>query len=259
MSVAAVCEVSAQSAASATAGTYENLNSVLWVQTSAEYRASAVQTYRGAEVNLERALKDRTWTAAIEQTGPYADLPPAIIIDLDETVLDNSAFEARLTAAHASYTEAAWNEWVKQAKSSLVPGAAEFLSVAHAHGVEIFYLSNRICDAGNMEDATVTVLRSHHLPLGKDRLLCKSGEADKAARRALISHNFRVLLLIGDDLSDFVSLSKSENTVETRRAIQMAYERYWGDRWFMLPNPTYGSWELAVGFKVNEKLRRLRQ
>jgi acid phosphatase len=89
--------------------------------------------------------------------------------------------------------------------------------------------------------------------------LCKSAEADKAGRRALISHGFRVLLLIGDDLSDFVSLSKSENTVETRRAIQMAYERYWGERWFMLPNPTYGSWELAVGFKVNEKLKRLRQ
>src|SRR5689334_1035868 len=69
---------------------HENLNAVVWMQTSAEYRASALQTYQAAEVSMMRALNDKNWTAALEQKRPVPDLPPAVILDLDETVFDNS-------------------------------------------------------------------------------------------------------------------------------------------------------------------------
>ena len=84
------CYANGQAPAPA-AAPHENLNAVLWVQSAAEYRASALQTYRAAEASMIRALQDKSWTAAIEQRRPVPDLPPAVILDLDETVLDNSS------------------------------------------------------------------------------------------------------------------------------------------------------------------------
>src|SRR4051794_1272744 len=130
---------------------YENLNAVLWMQTSAEYRATVLQTYRSAEASLLRALADHTWTAALEQTNAFADLPPAVILDLDETVFDNSAFQAQLTAEHGSYTEPGWSAWVANMRAGLVPGAADFLAMAHAHGVALFYVTNRVCDSAKAD------------------------------------------------------------------------------------------------------------
>src|SRR5215203_940023 len=75
---------------------HENLNAVAWMQTSLEYQASAVQAYRLAARQLDEALADRSWTAAIEQTGDASKLPPAVVLDIDETVLDNSPFQARV-------------------------------------------------------------------------------------------------------------------------------------------------------------------
>ncbi|MBC8166069.1 MAG: 5'-nucleotidase, lipoprotein e(P4) family [Bryobacteraceae bacterium] len=237
-------------------GSYENLNAVAWVQTSAEYRALASQAYRAAEANLLKALNDRTWTAAIEQTEPFTELPTAVILDLDETVLDNSALQARLTAEHGKYTDEVWKAWVAEARAGLVPGAAGFLAAARAHGVSVFYVTNRVCDPKKPDDPTVAVLKAHYLPLRLDQLLCKTGDSDKSSRRAYVARGHRVLLLIGDDFNDFMTAGQA---VEARRSAQLAYERYWGERWFVLPNPTYGSWERATGYKVDEKVRLLRK
>src|SRR5215204_646247 len=92
---------------------HENLNAVVWVQTAAEYRASALQTYRAAEMNMIRAIEDKTWTAALEQKRPAPDLPLAVILDLDETVLDNSAFQARVTATGGVFSNETWQKWVE--------------------------------------------------------------------------------------------------------------------------------------------------
>src|SRR5690242_6899130 len=85
---------SAAANATAPRRTHENLNAVVWTQTAAEYRAVAKQAYRLARLQLDAALADPTWTAATEQTNVSPTLPPAIVLDLDETVLDNSAFQA---------------------------------------------------------------------------------------------------------------------------------------------------------------------
>ncbi|MDZ4802289.1 MAG: HAD family acid phosphatase [Bryobacteraceae bacterium] len=236
--------------------TYENLNAVTWVQHSAEYRAVTMQTYRAAEANLLRALADSTWTAALEQMQPATALPPAVILDLDETVLDNSAFQARSTALHTAFTDVTWGAWVKEARAGLIPGAAQFLATAHAHGVAIFYVTNRVCEPGNAGDPTVTVVRRHNLPFDPKRLLCRTESGDKSPRRALVAQNYRVLLLVGDDYNDFLIAGSS---ADARNAAIAPYERYFGERWFMVPNPTYGSWERAVGATVKEKLGKLRQ
>src|SRR4029079_5818203 len=121
----------------------ENLNAVLWMQTSAEYRESARQAYRIAAMQLDAALRDPAWTAAVEQPRSDSTLPPAVVLDLDETVLDNSAYEARLVHDGRAYSEDDWNRWCEERKAGAVPGAIEFLTHAHDRGVTAIYISNR--------------------------------------------------------------------------------------------------------------------
>ncbi len=236
--------------------TYENLNAVAWMQTSAEYRALAIQTYRSAEASLVRALADPTWTAAIEQTQPADKLQPAVILDLDETVVDNSAYQAKLTATHGAFNDETWTAWVRESRAGLVPGAAEFLAFAHARGVAIFYVTNRVCDPSKTDDPTVALVRKLNLPLAFGRLRCRAETGNKSPRRASIASGYRVVLLIGDDYNDFLAAGTS---AAERTAAMLPYERYFGERWFLLPNPSYGSWERVTGSTVKEKLEKLRQ
>ncbi len=250
--------IAAQTATSSAVAAHENLNAVLWVQSAAEYRASALQTYRTAEARMLEALEDPTWTAAIEQRRPVTNLPPAVILDLDETVLDNSALQARLALTNGAYTDEVWQNWVAEKRSGLVPGARDFLLAAHAHGVAAFYVTNRVCNPNSADDPTVAVLRTHYLPFRPERLLCKTESSDKSARRNLVAAGHRILLLIGDDFNDFVTIAREQSSVEGRFGVVDAHARYWGERWFMLPNPTYGSWE-RVFSSVDAKRKALRQ
>jgi 5'-nucleotidase (lipoprotein e(P4) family) len=243
--------------------TYENLNAVLWMQTSVEYKASTVQTYHSAEAALLRALRNPHWTAALEQDGHFENLPPAVILDLDETVLDSSVFEARMTVSGESYSEPAWTKWVNERSAGLIPGAMDFLQFAHANGVAPLYITNRVCDPSKQNDSTVELLRKLHVPLDPvaERLLCAkdSKESDKTQRRRLSAAKFRILLLFGDQLSDFLQIPPDEANLPGRERLFLAHQSLWGERWFQLPNPTYGSWEEAVGYSVPEKLSKLRK
>jgi len=237
---------------------HENLNAVLWVQTSAERRASTVQTYRAAERQLLTALNDPNWTAALEQFGDFQKLPPAVILDLDETVLDNSAMQARLIKEKKSFSNTEWTKWVDERSAGLVPGAIDFLKVAHANGVAIFYVSNRVCDPAKSDDPTVELLRRLSVPFSQHRLFCKTDTGDKSSRRSRIAAGFRVLLLIGDDFNDFLTIPPRQANVAGRLSLADAHDRYWGERWFMMPNPMYGSWEQAVGFELRKKHEALK-
>jgi 5'-nucleotidase (lipoprotein e(P4) family) len=235
-----------------------NVNAVAWAQTSAENHAVAVQTYRAAERQMMAALANPNWTAALEQSADFTKLPPAIILDLDETVLDNSSMNARLIKEDKTYTEAEWTRWVNERRAGLIPGAIDFLKVAHANGVAIFYITNRVCDPAKSDDPTVEILQKLNLPFSRHRLFCKTEISDKSPRRARVAAAYRILLLIGDDFNDFLTVPQSQATVEGRRAIARAHDRYWGERWFMLPNPMYGSWERAAGYKAAEKMQGLK-
>lgn len=228
------------------------LNATAWVQTSAEYRACALQAWRSARLALERALKDRRWTAALEQTGDARRLPPAVIVDIDETVLDNSPGQARfLLEGDGRYSQKQWEQWTSEARAEPVPGAAEFLQAAAARGVTVFYISNR----GRQEaEATRRNLIGKGFPFRDQAagdlgdVLLLRGErpewtSDKSSRRAAVAARYRVLLLCGDDLNDFFPARLQP---EERAAKARAYDSWWGERWIILPNPMYGSWEDAL-------------
>jgi acid phosphatase len=242
---------------------YENLNAVMWMQAAVEYKASAVQTYWLAQAALLQGLHDPHWTAALEQNGDFDKLPPAVILDLDETVLDNSRFEARLTASGETYSQAAWTKWENERNAGLVPGAIDFLQFAHANGVTPIYVTNRVCDSAKDDDPTVQVLRKRQVPMDSpvERLFCAKDkqDTDKTPRRRLVATKYRILLLFGDQLGDFLTIPPEMANLEGREALFLAHQSLWGERWFQLPNPMYGSWEGAVGYAVPEKLKHLRQ
>jgi 5'-nucleotidase (lipoprotein e(P4) family) len=260
--VAAICSLLLLGAVPQAAPTYVNLNAVLWTQTSVEYRASVLETYRSGKSALVRALKDPHWTAALEQTGDFSKLPPAVILDLDETVLDNSPFEARLAASGQNYSDQAWDEWVNERAAGLLPGAKDFLEFATARHVTAIYLTNRVCDPTKADDPTAQVLRKLSLPLdpAPAHLLCDDGnKGDKTERRRKCAARLRILLMFGDQLGDFVRIPPASANLAGRDKLFAANQEMWGERWFQLPNPTYGSWEAALGFTVPEKLTHLRQ
>jgi acid phosphatase len=227
---------------------HENLNAVAWVQTAAEFEGLARQAYAAARAGLARGLADPAWSAVVEQPAPAPGLPPAIVVDVDETVLDNVVFQVRLILSGREYSEPVWREWVEERKAAALPGAVEFLSEADATGVTVFYVTNR--EAAS-ESATRENLARLGFPLdrgGRDTVLCRGERpewagTDKSTRRGEVAREYRVLLLVGDDLGDFIGAGGLPAERAQRAA---AYATWWGSRWIALPNPMYGSWERAV-------------
>ena len=222
------------------------LQGVLWLQTAAEARASAMQTYNSARLALDRALADPQWTAALEQKGDLTGLRPAVILDIDETVLDNTAFEARLVRSGGAYTPERWAAWVEEQNAPAIPGALDFVRYAESKGVRVFYLSNRTVEE---EPATRRNLQRAGFLLEEslDTVLTKGEDgapSEKAGRREKIAANHRILLMIGDDLGDFLPGVKT--TVEKRAALANSQASWWGTRWFVVSNPMYGSWERTI-------------
>ena len=226
--------------------THENLNAVLWMQTAVEYQAAAMQAYAAARAALDRGLADRRWTAAIEQTGDASALPPAIVLDLDE----NRARQLCLPGAPSrrpGFSETAWAAWCEERKAGAIPGAVEFLTYARGRGVIPFFVTNR---TQPVEQATRDVLARLGVPLetGEDTVLSRRERpewesSDKASRRQAIAARYRILVVVGDDLGDFMG---NRGTIGERRQRAAAYAGNWGTKWIMLPNPTYGSWEQAI-------------
>jgi acid phosphatase len=238
--------------AAAAVAANDNLNAVAWSQTAIEHDLIYLQTYRDAQARLLAALHDRHWDALDQgdRTTALKGLKPAVILDIDETVLDNSPFAARMVKSGDEYNEAAWAAWCKEESARALPGAVEFTQFAAKHGIEVFYLSNR---ARDLDQATLANLRKVGLPVsGPQSFLglgtvvegCEQNGSEKGCRRQLIARHYRVLMQFGDQIGDFVDVST--NTAESRRKVMATYLPWIGTRWFVLPNPTYGSWEPAL-------------
>ena len=121
----------------------QSMLSVLYVQTSTEFAANNIQTFNNASKALDIALQDKSWTAALEQKGNFASKIPAIIVDVDETVLDNSSFQSRTILSGLSYPNG-WAKWVNESEATAVEGVYEFLHYANDNNVKIFYVTNRL-------------------------------------------------------------------------------------------------------------------
>jgi acid phosphatase len=172
---------------------------------------------------------------------------PAIIVDVDETVLDNTAYEARMILDGTKYPEG-WVSWGKEAAATEVPGAKDFLNYAASKDVTIFYVTNRVVE---LKEATKKNLTKLGIPWDKtkDTVLMRGENnwgSDKGPRRTLVGNEYRVLLMIGDNLGDFVDAKDNNLNPSNRKNIVSDYDDYWGVQWFMLQNIAYGDWEGAL-------------
>jgi len=251
--------------APAASAAHDNLNAVLWVQTSAEYRAASQTVYRAAADQLDVALKQPNWDALVpaERGNAAQGLTPAVVMDVDETVLDNSPYQARLVRSGKDYDDISWDAWVAEKKAKPLPGVVDFAKAAAAKGVTILYLSNR---AEHLQAATLANLRSAGMPVADDGVFlglgtfvegCEQNGSEKNCRRQLAGRKYRVLMQFGDQLGDFVQIVS--NTRDGRTALYDEYRDWFGERWWMLPNPTYGSWEPALFNNAWDQPREVRR
>ena len=223
------------------------LNAVLWMQRSVEYKASALTAFALARLRLDQALTDPSWTAAPkEQTGAYQTLPPAVILDIDETLIDNSGYQAWMTLKDTTFNPKTWNAYVNTVSSVAIPGAVEFTKYAAGRGVKVFYVSNRTAEE---EPATRKNLERFGFPLDDklDTVLMARERPDwgsaKGPRRAHVARGYRVLLNLGDNFGDFVD--EYRGTEAERLKVLEEHKDRWGREWIMLANPSYGSFESA--------------
>lgn len=247
---------------SCTSSTYPGLDAVLWCQSAAEHDAAVLQVYRSATGRIIDLINSASSSADAAQQGSgvatYLQKPPAIVLDVDETVLDNSPFQsAQVREAAAAFDAARFDVWVRQSSAKALPGAAEFCRAACRNGISVFFVTNRTAP---QELATRQNLRSEGFPLldeaagfnglpqVEDSVLTKGerdwNSSDKSKRRAWVSANYRIVALVGDDLGDFVSIDSMK--VDERRVVVEQNKDHFGYDWFVLPNPMYGSWERAL-------------
>ena len=254
---AAAAPAPAATTVATTVAAHDNLNAVAWMQTSVEYRALSEQTYRAATEQLDKALKEKHWDALVPEERGFtlddrraAGLKPAVVLDVDETVLDNSPYQARLIRDDADYDEVTWAQWVAEKKAKPLPGVVDFAKAANAKGVTLLYISNR---AVHLKEATLANLRAAGLPVADDSVFlglgtvvegCEQHGSEKNCRRKLAGQKYRVLMQFGDQIGDFVQVAS--NTREGRDQLYDEYNDWFGERWWMLPNPSYGSWEPAL-------------
>jgi 5'-nucleotidase (lipoprotein e(P4) family) len=224
----------------------DNLNAVLWDQTSVEFKANATGAYALGQLRLDEALADKNWTAAAEQAGAYQDLPPAVILDVDDTVLNTSPYQAWTVTAGTSFADKTWDDYVHAEKDVAIPGAIAFTRYADSKGVKVFYVTNR---TEGQEAPTVEEMQKMGFPMGGnvDTFLAAKEQPDwgsaKGTRRAFIAKNYRIVLLFGDNMGDFTDDYKG--TLAERDAVYGNDAAHWGHDWIAIPNPTYGSFESA--------------
>jgi acid phosphatase len=229
------------------------LDANLWMQVSAEYRACCYQAYNLARWRLADKVRH-------VPPGGWAK-PPAVVLDLDETVLDNGAFQARLIRNGLGYDQATWDDFEKNdfAQVRLVPGAREFIQEAKRLGVTPVYITNR-SEKKELRTGTVEALKRLMIDVPDDVLLCATTTSDKSARRKAVEARYTVLLYLGDNLRDFfegdfkstvdnlkhgpktTELGKLRSAIAARAAAVDRCEDLFGREWIILPNPAYGEW-----------------
>lgn len=222
----------------------ENMMATNWYQTSGEAKALYIQGYNIATERLKEYLKK-----------PH-EKPYSIVLDLDETVLDNSPYQAENIVKGVGYSSRTWDEWVKMKKAKAVPGAKEFLQFADKNGVKIYYISDRV---ESQLDATIENLKNEGIPVqSRENVLLKNKEdkSGKVNRREYVKKHTDLIMLFGDNLSDFDVFSSSSIEDRNKRVEELATE--FGDKFILFPNPMYGAFESAIyGGKFPEAKEKL--
>ena len=198
------------------------------MQTSAEYRASVYQVFNSAKSRF------------LEEKSKNHDKKLAVIVDIDETVLDNIYTQAEYIKEGKNYSQKAWDEWVNAEKAVAMPGAVEFVNFIYENGGEVFYVTNR---KESEREKTLDNLLKEKFIADDRHLIMKTKESSKESRRNQIENNYYVAAYLGDDINDFIDAGA---TAEERKNKVDELSGEFGKKYFIIPNPVYGSFEAAI-------------
>lgn len=204
-----------------------SVQSVLWQQKSSEYKALCYQAFNIAKLYLDHEIINNAHLAK----------PLAIITDIDETVMDNSPYNANMIKTNTEYSKESWHDWGKKEQATSVPGALDFFQYAQSKNVEIFYISNR----DEVQKAeTISNLQKLGFP-GADstHLLLKDNTSKKQPRRDVVLNSHKVIMYLGDNLGDFSELFDGLDRSTNLDSVKYKF----GFEFIVLPNPMYGDWE----------------
>ena len=233
---------------------------LLWVNHAAEYDAGSRQVYQAAERALEKFAGDPSWSAMPGQRDAEG-LRPAVILDVDETVISNAKFQLAFERPMAQWKLEKWND---EHTSDPVPGVTRFVLAAQAAGVAVFFVTNRPCDPIDgdpdpcpQKKATVRDIGELGIETDEAHLLLAREHgwtSEKLTRRQHIAKTHRIIMLIGDDLSDFIPCVRATprapctepSSKAHRKELVAEFSRFWGYGWYILPGPMHGSWTSAL-------------
>lgn len=229
-----------------TLGIYERPD-LYWIQTSDEYENVTRSLYELAKIKLQDNLKNTKLTAYPKQKNDFANLPPAIIMDIDETILNNSKFAVYMqTTLNGGYSDKDWDLFVQQGVSTPIAGTVDFINYVTSKGVQVFFVSNRL---QSQFKATVKNLKQVGIKVNnlENYVLLVNGKPnwseDKYIRYDEIAKNYRIVMLIGDNLTDFLGKLPQNISYKDYKKLDKKYAKYIGNLWIQLPAPTYGSWQ----------------
>ncbi|MFZ4546655.1 MAG: 5'-nucleotidase, lipoprotein e(P4) family [Bacteroidales bacterium] len=227
---------------------------VAWYQHSAEMAALYYQGFNIARERLDEAVE-------LNKTGNSL----AVVVDIDETMLDNSPFETILMN-NASFSKS-WKDWTAKSAAKPLPGALEFAKYAQSKNVDIFYITNRDdSDRGstllNLQKVGFPYSTEDHLFTKSDPSASTGNTSSKAGRRAKVAEKHEIILLIGDNLNDFSEMFEDRKSNGGKVAVARNREDF-GRKFIVLPNPMYGAWEKPLfdyreGLSEKEKTQLLR-
>ena len=232
---------STTSSTSSSSGIHPGESAILWHQTSAEYEALCYQAFGIAKQRVQmykNGSLDRNTTK-----------PIAVVMDLDETILDNSPYNASLVLNGEKFKSESWEEWVKKENAKMVPGALDFLNFLRDNSVKYYFISNR--DDKHLK-YTFNNLSKNGVEVSDNEIFLDNGTSKKDRRERIDS--YEIVLLIGDNLADFDESFETNMGVKARKnRVQDQFKTQFGEKFIILPNPLYGDWEKAL---KNESRKR---
>ncbi len=247
---------------------HDNTDAVIWLQSSSEYAAVTAGVYAAATA----ALREMALNASTPTDGK------AIVLDVDETVLDNSPYQGQLIFDDAEYGRESWDRWVGLRAAAEVPGVVDFIRDAQSLGFHVVFITNRPCrkrpdsndvcpqiedtrvnlEAVGIDTSSTTMFLRGQQPPERCRALLTPEEqaesnwstSDKTSRRACVELDREIVMLFGDQMGDF-----TEEHGESGRQSAAEFNDKWGTTWFALPNPTYGGWKPRTAAEKRSLMR----
>ncbi|KEI01299.1 5'-nucleotidase, lipoprotein e(P4) family [Clostridium botulinum] len=208
-----------------------NVLAVNWQQTSGEINALRLQAFNSAKKSIDEIVKKPT-------QKPYA-----VVLDIDETVLDNSMHAGYLINTGEKFTNENFNEWCKEIKANAIAGAVDFTNYAKKKGVDVFYVSNR--DPKVLDETLKNLKKVGLANPDAGHVLLKQDTDNKEIRWDKIRTNHNLVMYCGDNLGDFPEYT-ARKTPNVRKEVVNKVKNKFGEYYIILPNAVYGDFEASL-------------